>query len=102
MSLLVLAVPLAAFLSAALLPKGRPTLLGIALAALVGGAVWVLLPEGGYRALLLLGLLGLLLAGLAQALRLLLPAEGPLARAYPALLLAALALAPVLARTLLT
>lgn len=102
MSLLVLAVPLAAFLSAALLPKGRPALAGIAFAVLIGGAAWVALPEGASRALLLLGLLGLILAGLAQALRLLLPAEGPLSRAYPAILLAALALAPVLARTLLT
>ena len=39
MNLLVLAVPLAAFLSAALLPKGRPTLAGLAFAVLIGGVL---------------------------------------------------------------
>lgn len=102
MSALILGLPLVAFLSAAALPRGRTALTAIALAVLVGGAVLLALPEGAARAFLALGLLGLALAGLAQALRLLLPAEGPLRRAYPAILLAVLALAPVLARPLLT
>lgn len=107
LTVLVLAVPLAAFLSGAALPKGRPALLGIGGALALGLGLRAVLGPGGeepdlLRPLIALALTGLAMAAAAQGLRLLLPATGPLARAgYPAILLGVLALTPALARALL-
>jgi hypothetical protein len=92
-SLLVLGLPLVIYLSLAVLPKGKPAILGLAVAGAMIMAAYVAAPGLGNLRILALGGVGL--AALAQTLRWL---AGPrLAAAHYIALLGALPLAALAA-----
>ena len=100
-------IALVVYLSAAALPRGRSAAVGICVGLVIAGLTWLTVPGGGgdlamlYRLYLILAATGLLMAAVAQVLRLLLPQEGILARAYPAIVLTVAVLAPMVARAVL-
>lgn len=100
-------IGLVVYLSAAALPRGRSAALGIGVGLAAAALAWMSLPQAGdgpavlYRLYVILATTGLLMAAFAQALRLILPREGVLARAYPAVVLTVAVLAPMAARAIL-
>ena len=100
-------VTLVVYLSAVALPRGRPAAIGIGVALGAGVLIWAAIPRTDVGAMTLFHLylvlagIGLVMAAVAQALRLILPLEGPLTRAYPAIILTVAVLAPMVARGLL-
>ncbi|MFN3935990.1 MAG: hypothetical protein ACK4KW_00290 [Gemmobacter sp.] len=89
--LLLVGVPIAAYLSLVTLDQGRPAQLGIVLAAVIATAAYLLSGEGTFvRLVAILTGGAVALAALVQLLRSFLPAERG-AWVYPALVVLALA-----------
>ena len=101
---MVILITLVVYLSAAALPRGRPAAIGIGVAVAAGALIWAAIPGGEagettlFHLYLVLAGIGLAMAGVAQALRLMLPRQGVLTRAYPAIILIVAVLAPIVAR----
>ncbi|MCR9149502.1 MAG: hypothetical protein NXH83_04960 [Rhodobacteraceae bacterium] len=104
---MVILITLVVYLSAVALPRGRPAAIGIGVALAAGTLIWAAIPGGAaggtslYHLYLVLAGIGLAMAAVAQALRLILPRDGPLTRAYPAIILTVAVLAPMIARRFL-
>lgn len=96
MALIFIALPVAIYLSLALLPRGRPAAMGIVVAALFALALWTLSDpasdEGFGRVIAAVAASGIGLAALVQGLRALLGPGQPV-WLYPAMVTLALPLA---------
>lgn len=86
--MIFIGIPLASYLSLAMLPRGRSALIGLGIAALATGVLWVLVVPGDSSgvlgALVMLVASAILLAALVQSLRSFL-GEGRPAWTYPAI-----------------
>lgn len=94
MGVLLLLVPVGIYLSLAFLPRGRQALAGIAIAFAATQLLWwINVPEGGggpLAPLFTLAQIAMVLAAVAQGLRIFLPPDAP-RWAYPAVVAAGFA-----------
>ncbi|MCX7644902.1 MAG: hypothetical protein N2Z62_06350 [Rhodobacteraceae bacterium] len=81
MILILVILPLVVFVALALLPRGRPAALGLGIAAVVLAGFWATTGEGEGgdlgRVALTMAAAGVVMAALAQGLRLALPRDAP-------------------------
>ncbi len=99
MGALLLFVPVGIFLSLAFLPKGRQALAGIAIAFVAAQLLWrINVPEGGggpLGTLFTLAQIAMVLAAVAQGIRIFLPPDAP-RWAYPAIVAAGLTVGAIM------